>query len=88
MVPFPVASAVKQPAREADHSPKIRCPEVKNSWSYTSTPYAFMPQCLHEEKNRYLSIVFVYLTIEFIIKQPTVQSSEINAKEDFKIQLS
>jgi hypothetical protein len=32
---------VKRPAREADHSPPSSA-EVKNAWSYTSTPYVFM----------------------------------------------
>jgi hypothetical protein len=33
---------VKQPEREADHSPPSSA-EVKNAWSYISTPkYAFM----------------------------------------------
>jgi hypothetical protein len=33
---------VKQPGREADHSPPTSA-EVKNAWSYTSTPqYTFM----------------------------------------------
>jgi hypothetical protein len=37
---------IKRPGREADHSPPSRA-EVKNAWSYTSTPqYAFMAWCL------------------------------------------
>jgi hypothetical protein len=32
---------VKRPGREADHSPPISA-EIKNAWSYTSTP-----PCLH-----------------------------------------
>jgi hypothetical protein len=32
-----VSPAVKQPGREAYHSPLFRA-EVKNTWSYTSTP--------------------------------------------------
>jgi hypothetical protein len=36
---------VKRPRREADHSPPSNA-EVKNAWSYTSTPqYAFMAWC-------------------------------------------
>jgi hypothetical protein len=35
-------SGVKRPGREADHSPPSSA-EVKNAWSYTSTPqYVFM----------------------------------------------
>jgi hypothetical protein len=37
---------VKQPEREADHSPPAVA-EVKKMWIYTSTPpYAFMAWCL------------------------------------------
>jgi hypothetical protein len=36
---------IKRPGREADHSP-LSSAEVKNAWSYTSTPqYAFMAWC-------------------------------------------
>jgi hypothetical protein len=36
---------VKQPEREADHSPPCSA-EIENAWSYTFTPqYAFMPWC-------------------------------------------
>jgi hypothetical protein len=37
---------VKRPVREADHSSPSST-EVKNAWSYTSTPqYVFMARCL------------------------------------------
>jgi hypothetical protein len=37
---------VKRPVREADKSPPSNV-EVKNEWSYTSTPpYAFLSWCL------------------------------------------
>jgi hypothetical protein len=41
-VPGTLSLGVKQLGREADHSPPSRN-EVKNAWSYTSTP----PICLH-----------------------------------------
>jgi hypothetical protein len=41
---------VKRPGREADHSPPSSA-EVKNAWSYTSTPqYAFMAWCLFKHR--------------------------------------
>jgi hypothetical protein len=41
-VPGVLSLRVKRPGREADHSPPSSA-EVKNAWSYTSTPqYAFM----------------------------------------------
>jgi hypothetical protein len=36
-VPGALSLGVKQPARKADHSPASSA-EVKNAWSYTSTP--------------------------------------------------
>jgi hypothetical protein len=42
---------VKQPGREADHSPPSSV-EVKNIWSYTSTqPYVFMAWYLVKRKD-------------------------------------
>jgi hypothetical protein len=41
-VPGALSLGVKQLVREADHSPPSSA-EVKNVWSYTSTP----PVCLH-----------------------------------------
>jgi hypothetical protein len=39
---YTMGTRVKWPGREADHSPPSSA-EVKNAWSYTSTPqYAFM----------------------------------------------
>jgi hypothetical protein len=45
-VPGALSLGVKWPGREAGHSPPSSA-EVKNAWSYTSTPqYAFMTWCL------------------------------------------
>jgi hypothetical protein len=41
-VPGALSLGIKQPWREADHSPPSSA-DVKNAWSYTSTP----PVCLH-----------------------------------------
>jgi hypothetical protein len=41
----------KRPGREADHSPPSSA-EVKNAWSYTSTPqYVFMAWCLVKHRD-------------------------------------
>jgi len=46
LVPGALSVGVKRPGREADHSPTFSA-EVKNVWSYTSTPqYVFMAWCL------------------------------------------
>jgi hypothetical protein len=44
---------VKAAGREADHSPQSSA-EVKNAWSYTSTPlYVFMAWCLVKHKDNF-----------------------------------
>jgi hypothetical protein len=46
LLPGAPSLGVKRPWREADHSPPSNA-EVKNAWSYTSTPqYVFMAWCL------------------------------------------
>jgi hypothetical protein len=41
-----LSPGIKQPGREADHSPPSIA-EVKNTWNYKSTPpYAFSAWCL------------------------------------------
>jgi hypothetical protein len=53
---------VKRPGREADHSPSYSV-EVKNAWSYTSTPqYTFMVWCSVEAEGQlrlYLHILIL-----------------------------
>jgi hypothetical protein len=44
---------VKRPGREADHSAPSSA-EVKNAWSYTSTPqYVFMAWCLVKHRDNF-----------------------------------
>jgi hypothetical protein len=44
---------VKRPGREADHSPPYSA-EVKNAWSYTSTPqYVFKAWCLVKHRDNF-----------------------------------
>jgi hypothetical protein len=44
---------VKLPGREAGHSPPSSA-EVKNAWSYTSTPqYVFMAWCLVKHRDNF-----------------------------------
>jgi hypothetical protein len=52
-VPGALSLGVKRPKREADHSPPYSA-EVKNVWSYTSTPqYAFMVRCLVKHRDNF-----------------------------------
>jgi hypothetical protein len=52
-VPGALSLWVKKPEREADHSPPSSA-EVKNTWSYTSTPpYAFTDWCLVKHRNNF-----------------------------------
>jgi hypothetical protein len=47
----PAFLGVKQPGREADHKHPSNA-EVKNVWSYTSTPqYVFVAWCLVKHKD-------------------------------------
>jgi hypothetical protein len=46
---------VKLPGREADHTPPFSA-EVKNAFSYTSTPqYFFVTWCVTKHKNNFIS---------------------------------
>jgi hypothetical protein len=51
-VPAIVTPEVKRPPREADHSPPPSS-EVKNAWSYTSTPqYVLMASFLVKQRGQ------------------------------------
>jgi hypothetical protein len=53
-VPGALSLGVKRPGREADHSPPSSA-EVKNAWSYTSTPqYVFMAWCLVKHRDNFI----------------------------------
>jgi hypothetical protein len=60
-VPGAIFLGVKWPGREDDHSPPSSA-EVKNAWSYTSTPqYAFMAWCLVKAEGQlYLLLLIVW----------------------------
>jgi hypothetical protein len=52
-VPGGLSLGVKRPGREAGHSPPSSA-EVKNAWSYTSTPqYVFMAWCLVKHRDSF-----------------------------------
>jgi hypothetical protein len=60
-VPGELSLGVKRPEREADHSPPSNA-EVKNAWSYTSTPhYVFMAWYLVKHRD---SFTFTLITHE------------------------
>jgi hypothetical protein len=51
--PWAISLGVKRPGSEADHSPPPSA-EVKNAWSYTSTPqYVLMAWCLVKQKDKF-----------------------------------
>jgi hypothetical protein len=51
---------VKRPGHEADHSPPTSA-EVKNAWSYISTPlYVFMAWCLVKHRDNF-TFTFVWI---------------------------
>jgi hypothetical protein len=52
-LPGALSLGLKQPGREADHSPPSSA-EVKNAWSYSSTPqYDFMAWCLVKHRGNF-----------------------------------
>jgi hypothetical protein len=59
-VPGVVSVGIKRPAREADHSPPSSA-EVKNAWSYTSTPqYVFMTWYLVKNRDNFTFYIYLY----------------------------
>jgi hypothetical protein len=66
-VVFRVRLRVKRPGREADHSPPSST-EVKNAWSYTSSPqYVFMAWCLVKHMDRFTFVTLLYPTKSLIV---------------------
>jgi hypothetical protein len=62
-IPGALSLGIKGPGREADHSPPSNA-EVKNAWSYTSTPqYVFMAWCLvnHRDNFTFLHLILVHM---------------------------
>jgi hypothetical protein len=52
-IPGALSLGLKRPGREADHSPPSSA-EVKNAWSYTSTPqYVFVAWCLVKHRDNF-----------------------------------
>jgi hypothetical protein len=59
-VPGILSLGVKWPGREADYSPPSSA-EVKNAWSYTSTPqYVFMAWCLVKHRDNFTFTFYLY----------------------------
>jgi hypothetical protein len=57
MIMGDISLEVKLLGLEADHSPPSSA-EVKNVWSYTSTPpYVFMARCLIEQRTHLHGVV-------------------------------
>jgi hypothetical protein len=49
-----LSPGIQRQGREANHSPPSSA-EVKNAWSYTSTPqYPFMASCLVKHRNNFI----------------------------------
>jgi hypothetical protein len=59
-VPGALSLGVKRPGREADHSPPFSA-EVKNEWSYTSTPqYVLTAWCLVKHRDNFTFSTYYY----------------------------
>jgi hypothetical protein len=72
-VPGALSLGVKRLGLEADHSPPSSV-EVKNAWSYTSTPqYVFMAWCLVKHRDNFtFYLVVQYISCVNILKCPVV----------------
>jgi hypothetical protein len=69
---------VKRPGCETDHSPPSS-DEVKNEWSYTSTPqYASMASCLVKHRDDFIIVLDVKLLYQKLSK---VVGLEVNAEK-------
>jgi hypothetical protein len=57
---------IKRPGREADHSLPSSS-QVKNAWSYTSTPqYVFMAWCLFKRRGNF-AFTFVVVVVVVVV---------------------
>jgi hypothetical protein len=69
-----VSLGVKQLRYEADHLPPSSA-EVKNAWSYTSTPpYVFMAWCLVKHRDNF-TFIFISISNAKITKNSSVFSN-------------
>jgi hypothetical protein len=64
-LPWAVSLWVMRPGRDADHSP-LSSAEVKNAWSYTSTPqYVFMTWCFVKHRDDF-TFTFTFVMSDFL----------------------
>jgi hypothetical protein len=65
-VPGADSHGVKRPGREAHHSPPSSA-EIKNVWSYTSTPqYTFMAWCSVKSTGTTFPFTLLYFTLRLL----------------------
>jgi hypothetical protein len=77
---------VKRPGREADHSPPSSS-DVKNAWSYTSTPqYCFMAWCLVKHRDNF-TFTFNFISYLLSLLSPCTHLSTLfeTKKKNLKI---
>jgi hypothetical protein len=76
-VPGALSLGVKRPGREADHS-RPSSAEVKNTWSYTSTPqYFIMAWCLVKHRDN-KSIVTKLVALQKLQSQKLFHCTSLN----------
>jgi hypothetical protein len=61
-----LSPGVKRPGREADHLPLSNA-EVKNTWSYTSTPPYFIALCLIKQGDNFAFSFYCTVTAHVMI---------------------
>jgi hypothetical protein len=79
-VPGALSLGVKRPGREPDHSSPSSA-EVKNAWSYTSTPqYVFMAWCLVKHRGNFtftltFTVCLINSSLSYLYYVQVVQQS-------------
>jgi hypothetical protein len=80
-IPAALSLGVKRPRHEADYSPPSSA-EVKNTWSYTSTPpYVFMAWCLVKYRDNFTLYFTISVDDSCVIEVPYIKSDQNLSKE-------
>jgi hypothetical protein len=65
-IPGAFSLGIKWLGREPDHSPPSNA-EVKNAWSYTSTPqYVFMAWCLVKHRDNFTFLPLPFMSLKYV----------------------
>jgi hypothetical protein len=92
-VPGALSPGLKEPGREADHSPPSTA-EYKKAWNYTSTnPYVFMAYCLVKPRHRVRMNLtneisekyFIFYFVKYLPRTKMFQITSVNFSDDYSL---